>query len=1040
MADLDLGTIAVTLQLTANQLEETVDTAVKKLNQIGETGLKAQNKINPLSPLLSKIGVSGKNAGTDIENLNKSLSGASVDKYNKKLMELNKAFEEQKKAVAALGVELDETAKLYSEMDKAMGRSGDVRLEVIAPELTAKYDAEIAKLDELKRQIQIVTAERERAAQAAINSANRQTEANETLGRSSKSTRFALDTTATAIRTVANAAGNGSSQIGYLATEILYLKRNMDAAKTSGAALGAVLSFGVMAAVTVVSYGIQKLKEAEEERRKSFEEGFRNYKAYQQDLRILYDTLRVLTDHSVTTQQLITARNNLASTFPGLITGYTEEGEAIIASTEAIERHIKALEDEERLNRNKVIAGGKASSDEYFKMIAESSEENRKKLIAVYEEALRDKEAFVKSYTDSGSGEAYANTMYNNMKRRLDEEIEALEKIYDLKKETIAYNEAYILNNIRIKDSVTGIVLNYEDLDNKTKTVISSLIRDNEDLFLINQNIEDVLESIIHTVSDPQAFETYSNNLIRNSNSAFASTEKLITSLKEASQAASVFVSGTEAYNKALDKMKNGTTLTYDEVNFLVSMYPELYKSIIRTADGYSIQAGALEQLNAAARRSQAIQLETEIAKTETAIAEAEKRIKMYEREAATLGQSGMDVTGKIAAISTAKQEIAELKSELYASKLLLDELYNPTPRVSSSSTYSDPFSEVMKQIENKKALNQLTAQEELAWLERIRSTYKLNAEERIALEIKTFNLKKALYQDEVDSLDKLGEAITSALKAKYAEMEKAEEKRIRDSIKAWEEWEDRTVKAIQAEIDALDELEKKQQSQEAAAEYSRKSQELKLQLAYEKDEYQRKQIEKELNRLTEEEKKRQLKEENEVKKADLRAQIDKTRDTASARKEALQEELEAIRNNIDELTSTLALRAQAEQIIMKGNQKDMVQLIKSFAPEYALAGNTIGESLYNALTSKAKSALTYVQDVLKKVENYASNMKAAANKAASDFESTFKANQAVLMSKSAATPNVYQNINIYQPVESPIAVKRAVDDANAALASSIMK
>lgn len=1028
MADLDLGTIAVTLQLTANQLEETVDTAVKKLNQIGETGLKAQNKINPLSPLLSKIGVSGKNAGTDIENLNKSLSGASVDKYNKKLMELNKAFEEQKKAVAALGVELDETAKLYSEMDKAMGRSGDVRLEVIAPELTAKYDAEIAKLDELKRQIQSVTAERERAAQAAINSANRQTEANETLGRSSKSTRFALDTTATAIRTVANAAGNGSSQIGYLATEILYLKRNMDTAKTSGAALGAVLSFGVMAAVTVVSYGIQKLIEIERKRQQEFDDGVKNLKEYTSKLHTLKANLDILNDSKSSTDQLAIARSNLASTFEDLIVGWTNEGEAILASNEQLEKYNENLKKRADLERKNIIKNYGGTSYDSIDTHLFWIEQYKTQI-----ESL------------SKQDEYYAENL-QDFRQRIAEEQKQMQKIIENANldDYDAFSNlktAFLQDSLLMTDSVTGLAMRFEDLDHKTTIVANSIINDLVTAMVEGKiSTDEAVDSFNRLINDKQYVNTFYNNIIQSTNYTNVEIKKLISSLKEASQAASVFVSGTEAYNKALDKMKNGTALTYDEVNSLVSMYPELYKNIIRTADGYSIQAGALEQLDAAARKSQAIQLETEIAKTETAIAEAEKRIKMYEREAATLGQSGMDVTGKIAAISTAKQEIAELKSELYASKLLLDELYNPTPRVSSSSTYSDPFSEVMKQIENKKALNQLTAQEELAWLERIRSTYKLNAEERIALEIKIFNLKKALYQDEVDSLDKLSEAITSALKAKYAEMEKAEEKRIRDSIKAWEEWEDRTVKAIQAEIDALDELEKKQQSQEAAAEYSRKAQELKLQLAYEKDEYQRKQIEKELNRLTEEEKKRQLKEENEVKKADLRAQIDKTRDTASARNEALQEELEAIRNNIDELTSTLALRAQAEQIIMKGNQKDMVQLIKSFAPEYALAGNTIGESLYNALTSKAKSALTYVQDVLKKVENYASNMKAAANKAASDFESTFKANQAVLMSKSAATPNVYQNINIYQPVESPIAVKRAVDDANAALASSIMK
>ncbi|MDE6724287.1 MAG: hypothetical protein K2J79_01665, partial [Ruminiclostridium sp.] len=279
-------------------------------------------------------------------------------------------------------------------------------------------------------------------------------------------------------------------------------------------------------------------------------------------------------------------------------------------------------------------------------------------------------------------------------------------------------------------------------------------------------------------------------------------------------------------------------------------------------------------------------------------------------------------------------------------------------------------------QMENLKSLGKLNAEQELEWLEKIRKIYKMNAEERIALEIKIYNLKEELRQNEVSALDDLGAAITEALKNQYEEQRKAEKDRINESIEAWEQWEKSTVDAIQAEIDALDALEKEQESQSAAAEYYRKSQELKLQIAYEKDDYQRKQLEKELNRLTEEEEERLRKEQLEKQKEELQNQIDEARDTAEERKKALEEELEVIDENYDKLTSALSLRAQAEQIIMQQSQEQIISLIKSYAPEYDLAGQSIGESLYEAFKSKVDNIYSYIEEVMAAIRQYQENAK----------------------------------------------------------------
>ena len=303
-------------------------------------------------------------------------------------------------------------------------------------------------------------------------------------------------------------------------------------------------------------------------------------------------------------------------------------------------------------------------------------------------------------------------------------------------------------------------------------------------------------------------------------------------------------------------------------------------------------------------------------------------------------------------------------------------------------------------------------------------------------MEIKIYNLKEELRQNEVSALDDLGAAITEALKNQYEEQRKAEKDRINESIEAWEQWEKSTVEAIQAEIDALDALEKEQESQSAAAEYYQKSQELKLKIAYEKDDYQRKQLEKELNRLTKEEEERLRKEELEKKKEELQDQIDEARDTAEERKKALEEELDVIDENYDKLTSALSLRAQAEQIIMQESQENIINMIKSYAPEYDLAGQSIGESLYQAFKSKVDNIYSYIEEVMAAIRQYQENAKAAAVKAANDFEQSNRSG--ANSSQSPNSVNVYYTSNFNTPVQSPVHTKRAIESTASNIAAMI--
>lgn len=372
--------------------------------------------------------------------------------------------------------------------------------------------------------------------------------------------------------------------------------------------------------------------------------------------------------------------------------------------------------------------------------------------------------------------------------------------------------------------------------------------------------------------------------------------------------------------------------------------------------------------------------------------------------------------------------------------------LYNVKKQLQEEAEQAaeDALNAEYERIENLKSLGKLNTQQELAQLEQIRKKYKLNAEQAMELEIKLYNLKKELKQEEIDSLDTLADAVTEALKNKYKEQQEAEEKLIDESIENWQKWEDETTSAIQAEIDALDKLSETQESENARQEYEQKRQATELQLAYEKDDYNRKQLEKELNRLDKEEAQRLLEEEIKARKEELQAQIESVQETSSAAQEKLNAEKDAISKNYEELTKEFNLRAEAEKVIMQSSQKEMVSLIKSYAPEYNMAGQTLGEQLYEGMKSKVDNIFSYIAQIESYVDSYQRQMAATANAATDDFWASRTAYEKELASMSvesstaAKNVTVQQTVNFNKPVESSVETRRQLDQTSQALARQI--
>ncbi len=366
--------------------------------------------------------------------------------------------------------------------------------------------------------------------------------------------------------------------------------------------------------------------------------------------------------------------------------------------------------------------------------------------------------------------------------------------------------------------------------------------------------------------------------------------------------------------------------------------------------------------------------------------------------------------------------------------------LYNAKKQMQADeeAANTEALQAAYKGIENKKSLGKMSSQQELRQLEQIRQKYKMTAEERMELEIKIYNLKKSLKDEEISSINTLADAVTEALKEKYEEQRKLEEDRINDSIESWQNWEDKTVEAIQGEIDALDELANKQESENKRQEYENKRQQTELQLAYEKDDYNRTQLQKELNRLDKEEAERLAEEQRQAQKKVLEGRIEAVKGQSQATQERLKKELDEVGEKYDKLTDSFSLKAQAQKFIANSTQKQIVNLIKSYASDYEIAGNTIGDALYNGMKAKMDNISAYVDGIFGKIEAYQRQMANTANASADRFWANQNSPQAFQKQTASKSVTVQQTVNFNQPVESPVETRRQLDRTNQALAKQI--
>lgn len=1003
MAELNVGSIYATLELKTQQVNQAAADAIKTIQGVGTAAGQIPTSIQE-------------------------------EKIIAKIQKTTAALEEQKNKTAQLGAQLDAMADQYKALELGAGRSGNFDLAKVFPDMTAQYDKEIAKTEQLQASLRVLTREREQAAQKAVAAAQKQaaatqaatqsqTKLNQQMGDKTAAANMRVGTNIaiSGLRTLAITANGTAGGIADIITQIVMMREAMQSAASAGAAFGAGIAGVIGIAVSLIVQGIEQIKQAEEERQQRFAEAIENTKQYAEELASIEQNVRVMNAATSTTEEVTQAKNELANSLDGVVVGYDKEGNAILASNKLLDEQIEKLKTKIRLEDE--IAG--LSFDD-----AKSSLENTEIRIDDLKQAISNVEATLKSGTNS-----IQNVMGTSVS------VDFNERLTELKKE-LAQAEIELLED---QNDFTGAFLaefkrmyeGFYDLPSEYQNTIKAIVLENEEVMRSEDGLAQMMELVNAQLENRVASDSYISQL-----------EKMSEAAGEVESGFNDHMTAINELASAYQTLQDGQALSAETLYSLAAAYPEINQYLQESGDltlkggeiveqVYAIKANAYENerirmLETLKAQEQTLQAELQIlnakAQSYDALADAAGNAAMKERDAT------------YAALGDTREAIAALQASLAAT----NSFSLSGSKKASGSSRNEALQNELKLLEHRKKMNQLTYEEELSWLNRLMKQYRMSADERQDLEYRIYQVKQKMHEEEekalqeqIDMLDDLGSAMITALKARYEEQKKIEQDRINESIESWQKWEDETVAAIQGQIDALDDLEKQQESEDKRAEYERNKQALELQKAYEKDLYQREMIQKEINRLDAEEQKRLEQEARDQLREQLQDQIDAVREESSAKQDALKEELDKLDETYAELTSTAALTAEAEKTIMQSSQEEILQLLQSYAPDYEVAGQSLGEKLVQGFQSKVGSIEAFFDNLQSRMTAFQNQVAAVANQAADNFWASRAAEEARIASQ-AAPANVSMTVNFNQPVESPIEMRRELEKVMQSMAAKI--
>lgn len=334
----------------------------------------------------------------------------------------------------------------------------------------------------------------------------------------------------------------------------------------------------------------------------------------------------------------------------------------------------------------------------------------------------------------------------------------------------------------------------------------------------------------------------------------------------------------------------------------------------------------------------------------------------------------------------------------------------------------------------------QLTLKQQEQQLSLMLADYKKGTQARIDLEKELYDIQQQIRENGISRIDSVADGIIQALSNRYAEQQRIETERLEESKENWKKWGDEQVEAIQKQIDALDELTKQEDKEEQERQKRRKVASLEQQLLYETDLYNQMKLQEQLADARKELDDWLRQQEREELKASLQEQINQVQQKVEAEQEKIDKQIEANDKYYEELTKEQNLQAEAQKLLMKNNQAEILNLLKDFAPEYNLTGQSLGEQLVDGFMGKVADIEAWFGGLTAKFSQYQNQIASIATQAADEFYRThgiareMQSGAAATAAVSTSSPQITMIFN--QPVESPTEIRREMERLTEQLAN----
>ena len=1030
--------------------------------------------LNSVRLSLEKIGIEGEKAESILKTCFSDTT--EIRKYAEKIKELGDRIEQSRAAIKRLQSEA--APAVYKSPAQIGAASAALEKETQSlQKLSRQYDAAILAQDTFVK----------KQAQSAEKLADKKAYKDASTG---------VDLMTSSLRTLDNIAPGTVSSLSDVITQVQIAKRAFHQAATPALAWGTAIAAGVGIVANLIVTGLSQLQQKQEEARRQAAQLAEEYKAESQTLQDLSDDYMELKTKidtiSLSHDEESSVKKQLLSVQEKMVELYGKEAGNLDLVNGNIDVQIEKIKQlavaKAKLKEQEIFAEAEkarkelAKEDEYYLGTLHFTPESK--------DALQDLDKLLQSYNTHLFDSAASDQGYFSRDFRIDVDVEGAEdKLRKFFRDVETYKENLIKNsapqeavdNVKkmlsdiskaINDASTDKIEEWKSIVEQSDQLRETISSNGANLFPDDKMAEYQIRSIQQyttavndlgsayaTLHDGQQLDldtvlslidTYPQfaQAIASGTLSLSDQEAVVKSLFETKKAEAL--ASIEADRQKVESLRDTTQETIDLLQKQIAAYAAagggfggIYGQLADAQAELAQYNDQLDQLNARTKAYQSININDYLpdkkAKKKDDRNEAlQQELKLLEHRKALNQLSAQDEIAWLERINSTysknSDEQMDMEKRLYNARKALQE--------AEEQAAKEALNEALKGIENKKALNKISTEEEINQLQRIRQTYRMNAEDAMSLEIKLYNLKKTLRDERTDKLDNIADGVTEALKNKYEKQKEFETNRINQSIKSWQDWEDKTVSAIQGQIDALDELSKAQESEDKRQEYETKRQATALQLAYEKDDYNRKQLQKELNRLDQEEAKRLEAEAREKQKEELQKQMDKAKEESAKQQDALKQRQDALNEQYEKLTSSFALEAEAQKTIMEKGMNGVIDLIKSFAPEFNLAGKTLAEKLYEGFKSKNWDIDAYSNIIQNGTSSAYQQAQRVAIDAANKFWRTRTEynRQTGMTTAPAKIPEVKLTVNFNQPVQSPVETQRALRKVSQELARQIMK